>query len=168
MRSGTARRRRCYGARIALTLVPSIVFTGCSISGTTSQSPMPALHPIATMTVATTATRIVTPIATPLVPLTPKAGWQEVLRLGTTNGVQMSGGSFVAQSVYDILLRCSGVGHLNVEFSSPKGSDTIGCLPQSQLYSVPEQQSQAGQQVTVHVSSDGNVQWDGIVEVSKV
>jgi hypothetical protein len=133
-----------------------------------------AQSPSQTPTASTPSTSAPTPTPTgsaTLPNLQPQQGWHTVLILGdsVSGGTISDSDSFTASTPYELVWACLGSGTLKITYGpTPQGqiTKTTTCGSRStQQVAGPFTPSSSGQQVTLEVSAEGQVNWEGLAEV---
>jgi hypothetical protein len=122
---------------------------------------------IQTSTTATPSRTSIVASATPsaLPPLMAEKGWHVVITLGNMFGnTQNFAGNFVATRPYKLFFTCKGSGTLHIVY--PQAKETSPCTGTPEINGTQEFPPPSGNgQVTVSVSTEGEVMWEVIVEM---
>ncbi|MGH2516710.1 MAG: hypothetical protein ACRDHP_13740 [Ktedonobacterales bacterium] len=131
-----------------------------------------ALDGCASSTVVVSTPTPPQPTATPtLTTITAEPGWHTTVPLGYVGpGVVTSGTQFVAHTPWQVALTCEGKGDLTITDTisttptATTNTQVYHCTATPQGYSVMNLYPEVGKTVSVNVSADPNVVWQGILE----
>lgn len=149
MKSPKLRNSAVHSPFTALLFVAAITLAACTARSTT------AATPTSTVPAAT---------STPSLPaLTSEPGWHSVLRIGYVSpGVITSGGTFATTKPFQVAVVCVGAGKLVITYATE--SDSFQCMTSPQQHGVIDLHPPTGQ-ISVSVSADYGVAWQGFIEV---
>ncbi|MGZ3681232.1 MAG: hypothetical protein ACXWQR_22640 [Ktedonobacterales bacterium] len=121
-----------------------------------------APNPDATTTPGPLSTPTAT--ATPTLPaLSAEPGWHSVLRIGYVSpGVVTSGGALATTKPFQVAVVCVGAGRMVITYATE--SETFQCMTSPQQHGVIDLHPPTGQ-ISVSVSADYGVVWQGLIEV---
>lgn len=144
---------------IALVLGGSLAGCDLAANPATTDTPIPA----STVTAISTASTP-TAAALPTLPaLSADPGWRVVWRMGYDgSGVVKSEAALATTQPFQIVVVCVGTGKLVITYGSE--SATFQCTTSPQKHSVIDQHPPADQ-ISVSVSADEGVVWQGLIEV---
>ncbi|MGZ3584698.1 MAG: hypothetical protein ACXWQ5_22415 [Ktedonobacterales bacterium] len=121
-----------------------------------------APNPDATTTPGPLSTPTATATST-LPALSAEPGWHSVLRIGYVSpGVVTSGGALATTKPFQVAVVCVGAGRMVITYATE--SETFQCMTSPQQHGVIDLHPPTGQ-ISVSVSADYGVVWQGLIEV---